>query len=365
MHQCCQRTDARDCVARWLAKPPVADISPSSTEKGMADLPRSDSRNARCSGNETDQIQRDGGAYGRIDAPYLWFCEFRDELVRQGCRQSPLDPCVFTHHVDGGLEGCLGIHVDDGIGGGSAKFMAMLKRVEARFKFGAFETGESRYTGIRFKQWDDSSIEYDQIDYIEKIPPISLGKGRRDDPEALVSEEERTSFRSLIGALQYSAVHSRPDLAAKIGELQSEVTRARVKHLLLGNRVLAEAKQNRVSLMVLPIAPKHVTYCAFSDASFSCAKHTTAHQGTIIFVTTPELLKNEKAVVAPVAWYSKKIPRVVRSTLGAEAAALSNSADRLLWLKSAVGNIANPGLQLEGTREAADREKPWCSSDGL
>ena len=314
---------------------------------------------------ETDQIQLDGGAYGRIDAPYLWFCEFRDELVRQGCRQSPLDPCVFTHHVDGGLEGCLGIHVDDGIGGGSAKFMAMLKRVEARFKFGAFETGESRYTGIRFKQWDDSSIEYDQIDYIEKIPPISLGKGRRDDPEALVSEEERTSFRSLIGALQYSAVHSRPDLAAKIGELQSEVTRARVKHLLLGNRVLAEAKQNRVSLMVLPIAPKHVTYCAFSDASFSCAKHTTAHQGTIIFVTTPELLKNEKAVVAPVAWYSKKIPRVVRSTLGAEAAALSNSADRLLWLKSAVGNIANPGLQLEGTREAADREKPWCSSDGL
>ena len=230
--------------------------------------------------------------------------------------------------------------MDDGIGGGSPKFMAMLKRVEARFKFGAFETGEFTYTGIRFKQWDDSSIEYDQIDYIGKIPPISLGKGRRDDPEALVSEEERTSFRSLIGALQYSAVHSRPDLAAKIGELQSEVTRAPVKHLLLGNRVLAEAKQNRVSLMVLPIAPQHVTYCAFSDASFSCAKHTTAHQGTIIFVTTPELLKNEKAVVAPVAWYSKKIPRVVRSTLGAEAAALSNSADRLLWLKSAVGNIA-------------------------
>ncbi|CAK9068255.1 unnamed protein product [Durusdinium trenchii] len=194
---------------------------------------------------ETDQIQLDGGAYGRIDAPYLWFCEFRDELVRQRCRQSPLDPCVFTYHVEGSLEGCLGIHVDDGIGGGGPKFMAMLKKVEARFKFGAFETGEFTYTGIRFKQWDDSSIEYDQIDYIEKIPPISLGKGRRDDPEALVTEEERTSFRSLIGALQYSAVHSRPDLAAKIGELHSEVTRARVKHLLLGNRVLAEAKQNR------------------------------------------------------------------------------------------------------------------------
>ena len=63
-----------------------------------------------------------------------------------------------------------------------------------------------------------------------------------------MTENGRTSFRSLLGALQYAAVHSRPDLPAKIGELQSEVTKARVKHLVLGNKVLAEAKQNRVSL---------------------------------------------------------------------------------------------------------------------
>ena len=198
------------------------------------------------------------------------------------------------------------------------------------------------YTGIHFRQWDDGSIEYDQGSYIEKIGPIVLGKGRQDDPEALISESERTASRSLIGALQYAAVHSRPDLAAKIGELQGEVTRARVKHLCLANKVLAEAKQHRVSLMVLPIDPGNVTYCAFSDASFSCIKHTTAHQGTIIFATTPELLGNKKAVVAPVAWYSTKVPRIVRSTLGAEAAALSNSADRLLWIRVLWAWLLNP-----------------------
>ena len=292
--------------------------------------------------SETDQVQLVGGAYGRIDAPFLWFCEFRDELKRQGCRQSPLDPCVFTYHSQDGLEGCLGIHVDDGIGGGSPKFMDMLRRVEKKFKFGAFEEGEFTYTGIHFRQWDDGSIEYDQVPYIEKIQPIALGKGRKEDPESLISEGERTAFRSLIGALQYAAVHSRPDLAAKVGELQSEVTRAQVKHLVLGNKVLTEAKQNRVSLMVLPIQPERVTYCAFSDASFSCTKHTTAQQGTIIFATTPELLENKRSVVAPVAWYSKKIPRVVRSTLGAEAAALSNSVDRLLWLRILWATILDP-----------------------
>ena len=107
---------------------------------------------------------------------------------------------MFTYHSQDGLEGCLGIHVDDGIGGGSDKFMKMLAGVEARFKFGAFDKGEFTYTGIRFRQRDDFSIEYDQIEYIEKIKPIVLGRGRKDDLEALVTEDERTSYRSLISA---------------------------------------------------------------------------------------------------------------------------------------------------------------------
>ena len=287
---------------------------------------------------ESDQIYLDGGAYGRIDAPFLWFCEFRDELINQGCKQCPLDPCVFSLYSKDAtgrdvLEGCLGIHVDDGVAGGSQKFMDMLKRVEARFKFGSFEKGEFVYTGIRFRQWDDGSIEYDQIPYIEKISPICLDKGRKEDVDSPLSESERTKFRSLIGALQYAAVHTRPDIAAKIGELQSLVSRARIADVIQANKVLQEAKQNKVSLMVLPIAPELVTFCAFSDASFSSVKHTTAHQGTIVFVTTPELFQNQRAVVAPIAWASKKIPRVVRSTLGAEAASLSNSLDRLMWIR--------------------------------
>ena len=112
--------------------------------------------------------------------------------------------------------GCLGIHVDDGIGGGSPEFLEMLRRVEKRFKFGTFETGEFKYTGIHFKQWDDGSIEYDQKAYIEKIEPIVIPKERRSHPESPVSEEERKALRSLIGALQYASVHSRPDISAKV-----------------------------------------------------------------------------------------------------------------------------------------------------
>ena len=42
------------------------------------------------------------------------------------------------------------------------------------------------------------------------------------------------------------------------------------------------------------------------------------------------------------AWTSKRIPRVVRSTLGAEAAALCNSVDRLMWIRILWAWMKNP-----------------------
>ena len=81
---------------------------------------------------ETDQCELVGGAYGRVDAPYLWFCKFRDTLISEGYRQCPLDPCCFTlasKNEKGHLQihGSLGIHVDDGIGGGDKVFLKSLK----------------------------------------------------------------------------------------------------------------------------------------------------------------------------------------------------------------------------------------------
>eukprot|EP00435_Cladocopium_sp_Y103_P017364 s1359_g4.t1 len=310
---------------------------------------------------EHDQCALNGGAYGRVDAPYLWFCELRDELLYQGCRQCPLDPCVFTYgkRDDQGKYiplGCLGVHVDDGIGGGTPEFMDMLQRVEKRFKFGSFETGEFKYTGIHFKQWDDGSIEYDQKGYVEKIEPIVISKERRGNPESPVSEPERKALRSLIWALQYASVHTRPDISAKVGEVQAAVTKATVADLIQCNRILHEAKTHPVSLMVLPIAPEEVTLCAFSDASFMSSKHSTAHQGTLIFTTTKNMLDNQKAVVAPIAWSSKKVPRVVRSTLSAEAAALSSTVDRLLWLRMLWAWSQDPDCEWGSPEEVLDGE---------
>jgi hypothetical protein len=83
------------------------------------------------------------GAYGLIDAPYLWYCALGNELLRLGFEACPFDPCCFvlrtpaTDSQDTKLEGILRIHVDDGIGGGSPGFEKAIQQLEKTFPFGS------------------------------------------------------------------------------------------------------------------------------------------------------------------------------------------------------------------------------------
>ena len=68
--------------------------------------------------NEVCKLEK--GAYGLIDAPYMWYKAILEQLLELGFQQSPFDPCVFilrdpkTRIPDG----ILGLHVDDGLCGG-------------------------------------------------------------------------------------------------------------------------------------------------------------------------------------------------------------------------------------------------------
>ena len=305
---------------------------------------------------EHDQCLLEGGAYGRVDAPFLWFQTFKETLENLGFIQCPFDACTFclvTPKGDGvpKVHGVLGIHVDDGIGGGDGYFSKVIKELRAIYNFGSYDEGEFNFTGIHFRQWLDGSIEMDQTTYIEKIAPIHIPRERRIRCNASLTPEEVKELRRLNGSLQYAAVHTRPDLAAKVGFLQTRINQGQVHHLIEANRVLHEAKTHRVSLMIVPISEEHVTFCTFSDASFATSKDNNSYQGTLVMITDWRMLANEKAVIVPVAWCSKKIARVVRSTLSAEVVSLSGSIDRMSWLRLLWEWLKDPSINLASPEE--------------
>eukprot|EP00435_Cladocopium_sp_Y103_P002504 s5108_g1.t1 len=191
------------------------------------------------------------GAYGLINAPLLWYVELKTALISLGFVISPLDPCLFvlpkaqnTAGEPSHIHGILGIHVDDGVGGGDATFTEAIRNLEKRFPFGSQRTGTFTFTGVQIQQSHNGDITINQTDYINDIPPININRERRKQPELPINKDELQSLRGLIGSLQYAATNTRPDLSCRLSLLQAKVTCATVADLMTGNRILNDAKKH-------------------------------------------------------------------------------------------------------------------------
>ena len=116
--------------------------------------------------NEVCKLEK--GAYGLVDAPYMWFMAISEELLKLGFIQSPFDPClfVFKNPKAGNLEGVLGLHVDDGICGGSSFFQEKLDQLETKYPFGSKKIQQFTFIGIEMQQLPDYSIHMSQSKYV-------------------------------------------------------------------------------------------------------------------------------------------------------------------------------------------------------
>eukprot|EP00435_Cladocopium_sp_Y103_P019613 s385_g4.t1 len=275
-------------------------------------------------------------AYGLCNAPLLWYEELKGALIGLGFRMSPLDPCVFAlPRADGqGIHGIVGIHVDDGLGAGDEYYTKAIGELESRYPFGSKLDTDFNFTGIHVHQNWDGSIELDQCKYIEDIPPIEVPRYRRQNVDLLVNEAERQSLRALVGSIQYAATNTRPDLSAKLSLLQAKITTATVKDLLEGNRLLHEAKSHKHTKITFKSIPLHdLRFVSFSNASFANRANAQSQKGCLILAASKCIGESQASDVSPLLWYSKKIARVVSSTLASEAYALSGAVDLLSWIR--------------------------------
>ena len=94
------------------------------------------------------------------------------------------------------------------------------------------------------QSYNHRSIDISMQDYIHKIKPISIDKGRRAQPNELCTEKEKRAFRSLIGAMQWPAAQQAPHVSASISFLQAKGDGTTVEDLLEANKTLRFLKSN-------------------------------------------------------------------------------------------------------------------------
>ena len=169
-----------------------------------------------------------------------------------------MDQCCFMlvkadkHSSYGSLRGLLILHLDDVLVAGSPTdevFQDAVKSQRQHFNFGKWDvltsTHSLKYCGGTILQ-NQYGIEVSYAEYMKRICPLTLEKGRKDDQP--ITEHEKSKARGLIGALQWPATQCLPMLAASMSIQAGELAGAKIKELNELNKTLRLEKPMQMSI---------------------------------------------------------------------------------------------------------------------
>ena len=264
--------------------------------------------------------------YGLNDASREWYLTVREELIRAGAKPSVFDQAIFTWHNAGKLAGIICCHVDDFCWGGTPDFEKhIVDRIRHVFSVKTEESLQFPYLGLEVHQ-KDGKIDISQNEYMQSLQliPKKLDYG----PDTPLSNVELKMCRSSIGKLNWLATQTRPDISFEVSELTSSLKEKGVDSIANINKTIRKVKKQASKLVVPNLGDiTKARIQAYCDASFGSHMNGSSHGGYIIYLVG----NNENYV--PVAWQSRKIKRVVKSTHAAETLATVDALEASIYYR--------------------------------
>jgi len=270
--------------------------------------------------------------YGLGDASLHWYKKVKECMTKLGGKVSKMEPALFIWHDENGdLSGVLTSHVDDFLWAGTEEFeKEVIAGVRKELVIGKEDEDTFRYVGVNI-QYKDGQIWLDQNFYKDCLEYIDMSKDRMGQKDDEVNEKERKVMREKIGQLLWLGRQSRPDILFDVTSLATKVKRAKVEDLLDTNKVLKKAKTEKLTLRFSKLENPRVT--VFSDASIGNVEQGCTQGGYFI------CLQGEEKRISPLCWSSRKVRRVVRSSLAGETLAMADAIDMGLSLNSLYAEV--------------------------
>ena len=281
-------------------------------------------------------IEVTGHVYGLNDSPSAWQKRLNSELIAAGFTPSRFDPCLyFLRNREGALTGIYGVHVDDcATGGHGPEYEQALQKLKSVFEFRKWRLGDGDFCGANYRQDPVScEITMSQSKFVEKIRPMRLSRTRCQNKEALLSEKEISCLRAINGSLNWLCTQSRPDLSVQVSFSQQSFPSPTVSDALAANNAVRRAKQHAEQCIVYKSIPlSKIAVLCHSDAAYANTKGNATQGGYVVGFTHSDLDQGVTCDWTPAFWKSHRLPRVVNSTLCAEAQSMSTASSMCEWM---------------------------------
>ncbi|CAI7815532.1 unnamed protein product [Closterium sp. NIES-54] len=266
--------------------------------------------------------------YGLKQAPRAWYHKLEETLLAGGFKKSECDHSLFLLQEKEQFLMLL-VYVDDILL--FSKSFAMIEHVEEmlEMQFKCSKMGDVKYyLGMHVERdLDKGVLRLHQRKYCEGLaekyglqdggkPATPLPSGFTVEPcadEEVVGESDRKLFHSMVGALNYAANHTRPDIAFATSKLASVVSRP-------SHEQLEAAKRLRLQRGAADLGKGEMLLTCYTDASFNSVKADGTSIGGYVCLFGG----------GAVSWRSKKQNEVGQSSCETEYIALHHGAKEVL-----------------------------------
>ena len=280
--------------------------------------------------------------YGLRDASRLWYLRVNDVLKQLGVVNINLDEAVFIFVYQDRVCGIICLHVDDFLWAGDSVFEnKVIMNLMKEFLISKQQTDTFIFLGLQIKQ-TPGKIVLDQTHYIENIeaPDVSIEGKKKDEP---LDDEAKKSLKCFTGQLAWAANLTRPDISFHTCESSVGSKHSTVLDIFKAHKTLRKLRSTEVKLTFLALKDltRSCKLVVFSDASHANLKGGASQFGYVV------LLVDHTGTTNIIKWVSKKISRVVKSTLAAETLALMEAAQNAFFIKCLLESMLNIGNTYE------------------
>lgn len=263
--------------------------------------------------------------YGLKQAPRMWNRKFNDFLLRFNLRPTEGDPCIYLNEDKTIF---VLIYVDDGLIAVKNPSMAenLINHLKSAFEVTTSQVGT--FLGLEISI-SDKGVYVSQKSYVDRIlqrmdmqdcNPTTTPGSPEIHGQTETALGDITLFRAAVGALQYLACGTRPDISHAVSKA-AQTACPTTKNWTMLKRIARYLKGSKDwGLRFYPGVPELIAYSDSDYANDPITRKSVT--GTLI-----------KSNGAPIVWRSQKQPIIALSTTEAEYIAASDTVKELVPLR--------------------------------